>query len=195
MEIAEFRRYLQPSPSLRWHPWAPRIAAAACALVIFALGVDLGIKIEKRQLRFAQYRPAIFETMIRFEELARPTAGLIRRAGMIDDAVRTWVEQESTRGWVDDALDALDARFSRFGMSRHAMLQSAIVRAAEWRLAHFAGSAPEWQPTSTYCQDYGTLGGDVSSRYERPAEAYTRLLGREVRAAQLAPAVPGGKCS
>jgi len=194
MNVLSLRAYLQPSATLRWHPAAPIIAAVVFIALIFASGADLGFEIAKRQARFAQYLPAIQEAMIYDEQATRSTAGVIRRAAIIDHAVRNWVEQESDPDWLSRFADSVERKAPRHTLTQHEIVQASIVKVADVRLAHLAGDAPAWQETAAYCRDFGRPGLDVASRYESAAVAYTRLLGREVSASQLAPAVPGGKC-
>ncbi|HET7401404.1 MAG TPA: hypothetical protein VFJ62_06465, partial [Usitatibacter sp.] len=76
--------------------------------------------------------------------------------------------------------------------------RESTVKAAEWRLANFAPGAPAWQETAAWCDEMRELPLprelDVTAGYRYTAMAYTKLLGREVTAAELAPAVPGGRC-
>jgi len=87
--------------------------------LIFALGADLGFQIAERQARFAQYLPAIQEAMIYNEQATRSTAGVIRRAAIIDGAVRTWVEQESDPDWLSRFADLIERKTPRHTLTPH----------------------------------------------------------------------------
>jgi len=198
MDVATFRRYLQPSPTLRWHPWAPLVTLALAFAFVFGLGVSLGMKYEQRFERPSRYSGAMFEVMTQQEAQKRPTALVIRRAQHIDNAVAQWVYDHEHRRWLDRAIDALQARLRPPRVSRvdiDEALRDSMHRAAEWRLANLSVGAPAWQQTSVYCEEWKPSFDDVTAIYQRYAEAYTKLLGREVTAMQLAPAVPDGKCN
>jgi hypothetical protein len=198
MDVTTFRRYLQPSPTLRWHPWAPLATLLLAFAFVFGAGVALGMKYQKRHDRPSRYSAAMFEVMTQQEAQVRPTALVIRRAQHIDNAVAQWVYDNERKGWLDRAIDAVQARLRPQRVPAIDMddaLHDSMRRAAQWRLANLSGGAPAWQQTSIYCDEWKPSFDDVTAIYQRYAEAYTKLLGREVTARQLAPAVPGGKCN
>jgi hypothetical protein len=199
MDVATFRRYLQPSPTLRWHPWAPlAVLLLACGFV-FWLGLQLGVLFAERRSSASTYAQGWFEVMLQKEQLERPSAAVVRRAHIIDNAIEAFVRDDQQRGLLIRAIDeAIESTYPRRVADARGSMRNATVRAAEWRLANFTLGAPAWEKTSTYCRDYRSRDYpghfDVTAAYERSAAAYSTLLGRKVTAAQLAPAIPGGEC-
>jgi hypothetical protein len=196
MTVATLRRYLQPSPTLRWHPWAPLVTLLLAFAFVFALGIAAGMKYEQRRVRNSQYSPVIFEMLTQLEAHQRPTAIVIRRAQRIDNAVAQLVHEDEHKGVADRVADGIQPYFWPDRVRRvdpDAVLHDSIRRAAEWRLANLSAGAPAWEQTAAYCNEW-KYPYNVIDAYERYAKAYSTLLGREITAKQLAPAVPGGVC-
>lgn len=199
MDVATFRRYLQPSPTLRWHPWAPLGVLLLAFAFVFWMGIKLGVAFGERRASLMTYSYGTFEMMIQKEQVARPSAAVVRRAHIIDNTVRSFVADQERRDIFNRLLDgAVNWSFPGHGKDYRRMLRQSMVNVAEWRLANMSPGTPLWHKTSTYCDDYQNhdFKGpfDVAASYERAASAYTKLLGRTVTSRQLAPDVPGGEC-
>jgi hypothetical protein len=197
MDVTTFRRYLQPSPTLRWHPWAPLATLVLALVFVFGAGIALGVKYEERRLRVSLYTPGLMEMNLQAEVKVRPTAAVIRRAQTIDNSVAQWVHDYEHKTWLDGVMDAIEPHLRAERVSRiksDDALRDAMRRVAEWRLANLAVGAPAWEQTAAYCEEWKSAF-NVTDIYERYAKAYTTLLGREISAKKLAPAVPGGKCN
>ena len=201
MHVASFRRYLQPSTTLRWHPWAPLAALLLALGFAFCFGVKAGIGFAERRTDAEEYAYAVSEMLREKEGVTRPGHAVAARAEAIDRAVRSFVRsEEQSRGFtrlLDAAIGGSWLSSARATYWRQA--RESIVKAAEWRLANFAPGAPAWQKTAAWCDEVRELPlprqFDVTAGYRYTAMAYTRLLGREITPAELAPAVPGGTCN
>jgi hypothetical protein len=174
MSAQALRRWLQPSPVLRWHPWAPIGALVAILLVTFILGMKLGHAAGSR--RDVAYEKAVQAGTMKmalegFEQY--PAKIRVVQAQMMDDAVLAWAKAPG----------------------RTDVYPGLVRDIGEYRVTQLAGDSPLWKATSSFCAEAKNPSGyDLVARWEPAAKAYTKLLGREIRAEQLAPAVPGGRC-
>jgi len=201
MRVASFRRYLQPSTTLRWHPWAPLAVLALALGFAFCFGVKAGIGFAERRTDAQAYAYAVSEMLMEKERIAHPGRALVSRADTIDRAVTSFVRsEEQSRGFTRllDAVVGGSWLSSRRASYWHHVRES-TVKAAEWRLANFAPGAPAWRKTAAFCDELRDLSVprpfDVTNGYKHTATAYTKLLGRRITPAELAPAVPGGTCN
>ncbi len=68
MDIAVFRRYLQPSPTLRWHPWAPLVFALVLLSFVFYLGTQWGFAAGNRIVGEMMLTSPAVEVFFRYDE-------------------------------------------------------------------------------------------------------------------------------
>ena len=200
MKVASIRRYLQPSATLRWHPWAPLAVLLLALGFAFCFGVKAGVGFAQRRANADAYALGVLEMVTQKDRITRPGKALASRAATIDHAVESFVRSEEQSRGFSRVLDAVmggswlsSARASYWRQARES-----TIEAAEWRLANFAPGSPAWHQTAAYCDELRDLPlprqYDVAAAYGYAAKAYTKLLGREITPARLAPAVPGGRC-
>ena len=200
MSIDRIRRWLQPADTLRWHPWAPLLVLVLALGFAFAFGAKVGYG-AARSVERDHWLSTAAMAKARIEDQQK---GGMRTAiwdsNSIDNIVRQWAARV---GAPTPAWFRLRERFDRamiygwWTWSRDdAFMERTARDLAEFRLAHLAGNAPAWRPTSAYCDSgYAPVRPvEVSHLYAPLADSYSMLLGRTVTAAQLAPAVPGGRC-
>jgi len=204
MHTAVFRRYLQPSRTLRWHPWAPLVAAGILVAFVFAFGASWGFAVAKRMSN-EEWITAYPWTFTRAQiEAMRPARTALDAARAFDAAViagarkardekallyrwRVVVEHQIfDQAWLDRR------RNPNRNVDLHAMFGDNARRAAEYRLDNLAGNAPYWKRTANLCEEMNARY-DMSDELSRAAAAYTAVLGRTVTAEQLAP-LSGAKC-
>ena len=207
MDAAILRRYLQPSPTLRWHPWAPLAAGVLLLVFAFALGAWWGASAERRIFE-AAFTGQAGREMIRMElESSRPAAAAVWQAKAFDDVVRNRAERPvDARTRLRDRIDwvffCLTAERARCDIRKEGWVGSlprdddAIKRIAEYRLRNLSPAAPGWRRTSTYCEEtmVPLTGRDLRDDFARTAAAYSQVLGRRVSPEELAPAVEGWRC-
>jgi hypothetical protein len=200
MRAASFRRYLQPSPTLRWHPWAPLAVLLLALGFTFWFGVKAGIGFAERRANADAYALGVVEMLTQKDRMNRPGRALVSRAATIDRAVTSFVRsEEQSRGFtrlLDSVIGGSWLSSSRASYWRQ--VRESTVKAAEWRLANFSPAAPAWQKTAAWCDELRDpplpRQYDVTAAYRFTAMDYTKLLGRRITPAELAPAVPGGIC-
>jgi len=197
MNAPAIRRYLQPSPTLRWHPWAPLVAAALLIALVFALGAQWGYAAAKREWAITDRYGHAFSTQLELTSKF-PARELTRKAAAFDSAVIRYVgEQREPAGAWQRFRSGAERWIFQGGRPVGVLPRQFIVDLAEFRLRELSGTAPRWQATSAYCDEMTYLpltGMDLRDRWGRAAEAYTQLLGRTISAEQLAPAVPNARC-
>jgi hypothetical protein len=219
METLATHRFLQPSPTLRWHPWAPLIAGLLLLVFAFGLGAWWGLSVGNRmtQAVFAsQITGRALDQKARAElETSRPATALYWEARRIDEAILTWAARPPTEksvladlrdraDWmlfcfVGERARCGDRKVGGWGapMARADLPVEAMRELAEYRLQNLGGAATRWQRTSSYCEETyppAIAARDFREEYARVAQAYAKLLGRPVTAEQLAPAVEGWRC-
>jgi len=203
MQAMAIRRYLQPSPTLRWHPWAPLVAGILLVTVIFALGAMWGFSAATRMAADERaYVGPSFARMGAQLEAARPARAVVDSARSFDAAVIRWARQTEAerslsyrlRVSLEDALFGLlrENRNPRRRIDLHDAYRDAVTRNAEYRLTNLSGTASAWQRTATLCEEVGR-GYDSSGQLETAAAAYTAVLGQKITAQQLAP-LSGARC-
>ncbi len=199
MNADVFRRYLQPSPTLRWHPWAPLATGILLLLFVFYFGAQWGYASARRQ-EARLYSSSASATYMRFLMSGKtPARAMLFETGPLDAAVHRFVkESEHAPGMLERWRDRLEAYMFRGGHTFGPLPREAIVNISELRLREFSPESPRWQVTASYCDEiHGYAFGerDLLKDYADVARDYTRVLGREIRPHDLAPAVPGWKCS
>ena len=100
MNAEVIRRYLQPSPTLRWHPWAPLVAGVVAVLFAFLFGAFWGWDASQRQWRSIGhvYGGRVYTDYLGDEKW--PGHRLVNDAGSIDATVRQFVrQQQHVPGW------------------------------------------------------------------------------------------------
>jgi len=200
MDSAIIRRYLQPSPTLRWHPWAPLVAGALLLLFAFYLGAMWGHSATSRLDRRASAGMAESEAYFRHErEAKRPAQELLRQAGMFDAAVARYLAREaSPPGVLERLRDRIESVVFFHGVNLQSAQNREYVQAlARFRIAEYSAANPRWTATAGICDELrqpGMAGRDYLQDYKPVAAQYSQLLGRTIRAEDLAPSVPGGKC-
>ena len=197
MMEAILRRYLQPSPTLRWHPWAPLAAALVVLAFVFAIGAQVGYAIAKRELQvgadFAAY--SVRWDAIRKEK--QPAIDAVRRAGAIDAAVRRYLRHADEEPGVAERVLRLAERWMLYrGKDLSGPRKQGLVSLAEFRLAELGGVAPAWQVTASYCDEMGPpiSGLDLNGDYRLVAMDYSKLLSRTIDVSQVAPRIPNLRC-
>lgn len=195
MDATVFRRYLQPSPTLRWHPWAPIVAGALLLLFVFYVGGRWGWDASQRQYMSLGH---LYGDRVYMDYLAEekwPGHRLVNDAGSIDATVQGFLERKerAPSAWERwrAKLEALTFHAGSYSRSK-----DAVMRMAEFRLRELSPAHPRWQATSAWCQRFGhrVYEVDALADYAKTAKDYSTLLGREVRPQELAPAVAGWKC-
>ncbi|HEX4332280.1 MAG TPA: hypothetical protein VH040_09085 [Usitatibacter sp.] len=199
MDAAVIRRYLQPSPTLRWHPWAPLVAALLLLAFVFYLGASWGFNASSRMFGSGVVEANASDVFFRHDlEEKRPAEALRREAGKLDAAVERYARLATKpRGPFEKFRNALESRVFLRGMWPLESHDYA-VKLAELRLSEYSATNPRWRATASWCDElhrYARGEHDLLADYTPVAEAYSRVLGRTVRAEELAPAVPGGKCA
>jgi len=195
MDAAVLRRYLQPSPTLRWHPWAPLVSGAVLLVFVFAFGAHWGWDASQRQ--YASLGN-VYGSRVYMDYLAEekwPGYRLVNDAGSIDATVQHFLKQQERAPTTWERwrakLEALTFHASSYSHSKHT-----VAWMAEFRLRELSPAHPRWQATSAWCERFGhrLYEVDALADYANAAKAYSTLLGREVRPQELAPAVAGWKC-
>ena len=199
MDVATFRRYLQPSPTLRWHPWAPLVAGLLLLGFVFYLGAWWGFSASSRLFWSGAIEAKASDVFFRHDlEEKRPAEALRREAGKLDAAVERYARLAAKpEGTLEKWRNALESRVflrGRWPLASH----DYAVKLAELRLSEFSAANPRWRATASWCDELhrDSRGErDLLADYKPVAEAYSQVLGRTVRPEELAPAVPGGKCA
>lgn len=130
-------------------------------------------------------------------EVARqPAQAAIYHARNIDTAVNEWARSEHER---ETSFVIALVRSVPFVARTREDDRKAVRSYAETRLKHFSGEAPAWQVTAQLCKEYTSPNGqtfkhDYRPQFEKTAANYTRLLGRDVKAADFLPRIPDGSC-
>lgn len=196
MDVALLRRYLQPSPTLRWHPWAPLAFALLLLAFVFYLGAMWGFSAGSRVAGEMMVTMPASDVLFRHEDSKSEQARMMtREARKLDAVVRDFmVEQRNPPGVLGQWRGRLEGAMFFRGHSRAGLPREYAVKIAELRLAEFSAANPRWQEvTATGCPAHRSI--DFIEEYRQLAVEYSQLLGRTVRAEDLAPAVPGGRCT
>ena len=196
MDAAVLRRYLQPSPTLRWHPWAPIVAGLLSLGFAFWLGATWGFSAVAHYMNPMRWEAS--RERIRLElETSRPAQAVVWEARHFDAVVVNWVKEEPLRASPLRQLRDFAERWMFWrgaDIDRHRV--DTVRSYAEYRVANLSGDAPRWQRTATFCDEgpQPASGRDLRAEYEPVAQAYSKMLGRPIPAEQLAPAVPNARC-
>lgn len=197
MNADAIRRYLQPSPTLRWHPWAPLAAGFLLLAFAFWLGAKWGFAVQGRTIGLMTYSNAWTETLRINEEDNKPARAAYRQAATIDAAIHRWVVETSSppSAW-DGIRDRIEGVVFWSGRVFPRPQQESVRKLAEVRLAHLSGNAPRWQQTTSYCDAFRPplSGENIAERFRSTAREYSLVLGRTIPVEQLAPLVPGLRC-
>jgi len=194
MNIATFRRYLQPSPTLRWHPWAPLVAGLLFVIFVFTAAAYWGYGVGKRLATWNASTHAFFVAVRIEDEEKGNIRSLLRDANHLDRAVLEWDRlRKSPPGSLEKWWRGVENRFFTGTRNMDWLHEPPRQKLyAEVRLAHFSAGAPRWQATRRFCESrthgYATVA-DIHAQYERLASLYTELLGRPVSARELAPMI------
>jgi len=197
MDTAIIRRYLQPSPTLRWHPWAPLFFALLLLAFVFYLGAQWGFSAGNRLAGEMMVTLPAGDIFFRAEEARiAPARAMIRDAQKLDAVVRAFIARQRNapgvlRQWSDRAQSVIFFR----GHDLAGPPREYVVKLAESRLSEYSAANPRWQATSALCSEAQPPRlVNVIEEYRGVAADYSQLLGRTIRAEDLAPAVPGGQC-
>ena len=196
MDITLLRRYLQPSPTLRWHPWVPLAFALLALTFAFYLGATWGFSASNRITGEMMVTMPASDALFRHEDSKSEQARLMtREARKLDVVVHDFiVAQGNPPGVLDQWSDRLESVMFFHGRSRAPLPREYAVKIAELRLAEFSAANPQWREvTASGCPAHRSI--DFIGEYRQLAVEYSQLLGRTVRPEDLAPAVPGGKCT
>ncbi len=180
-------------------PSARTAACAAVALVAFLLaGASLLVPlVDYTMTNSLDHGRASFTSLhVSLEDEEQPGNAALWKARSIDWAVEHWAksDRESESSWMTAMVRSLP-----FVARSRENDRKALTSFAENRLKRLAGDAPLWAVTSRLCEEQALREGkrypmDYRPQFERIAASYTRLLGREVTAANLMPRLPGGRC-
>jgi len=86
VNVAALRRYLQPSPTLRWHPWAPLAAGILMLLLAVYFSAKWGYASAQRE-EFRGYGSLASAMYMRFLMNEKsPARALLLEAGPLDGA-------------------------------------------------------------------------------------------------------------
>jgi hypothetical protein len=196
MDATTFRRYLQPSPTLRWHPWAPALVGVLALLFAFYFGARWGKDAERREFYSAMdgaYGGRVFTDYL--SDAKWPGERVMNDALAIDAGVQSFVRRdEHVPAWWEAPRARLEALV--LDARTYPQRKAGAVAMAEFRLRELSPANTRWQVTSGYCARRGHRMSDfnVLGDFRQSAQAYSRLLGREVRPEDLAPAVPNWIC-
>jgi hypothetical protein len=203
MSAAILRQYLQPSPTLRWHPWAPLVIAVLVIAFVFALGAAWGHSAATRMATDRTvYTAPSFRVMAVELEAMRPARHAVESARAFDVAVIRAAREKEAQTSLPHRL-RISLEDSMFGMLQEdshrrrdidlrQMYRDGARGAAEHRLKNLSGTAPYWQRTATLCQEVGR-GWDLGTHLDVAASAYSAILERTITAQQLAP-LSGARC-
>ena len=195
MDATVLRRYLQPSPTLRWHPWAPLAAGVLLLGFVFYLGALWGWNAYQRQDRANSHGYGYRVFMDYLVESKWPGARLVAEADAVDATVSTMLARiERAPSGMETSRSKLEAAVFH---TRHAAYdRRAVVQLAEFRLRELSPANARWAETATWCDRHAMPVQDVDALapYVNAARDYSKVLGREIRPQDLAPAVPGWKC-
>ncbi len=205
MNAEAIRRYLQPAATLRWHPWAPLVAAGVLVAFVFAFGAAWGFSVA-RHMSDEQHIYADPWTYTRSQvEAMRPARSALDAARAFDAAVihgAREAEAQRSSAWHRTRTSIEQAVFGQAWAERpipkrpvdfHEIFGDSPRRAAEYRLANLAGDAPYWKRTARLCDEVGPAF-DMSGQLATTAAAYSAVLGRPITPEQLAP-LSGARCS
>jgi hypothetical protein len=200
MDATTFRRYLQPSPTLRWHPWAPLIAGLLLLAFVFHLGTRWGFRAAEHLYWESGRDMGAIDVFARHDrELKNPAGAMMHEAGRLDAAVHRYIEFQAHQGTaVENLRDRIEAQYFFHGHTLAGPNRELAMKIAELRLAEYSPANPRWQATSVACDEmHRVMRGEMNyiERYRPIAAEYSQLLGRTVRPEDLAPAVPGWKCA
>jgi hypothetical protein len=200
MDATAIRRYLQPSPTLRWHPWAPLIAGLLLLGFVFYLGTRWGFNAGSRFTGDLMMGTPASDVLARHHWAeTRPAHAMLHEAGKLDAAVRFYdAAARREPGVLERWRDRSESIVFFRGMSIRAPDRQWAVKLAEFRLAEYSPANPRWNATAALCDEmrrYARSERDLLQEYQSTADDYTTLLGRTVRPQDVAPAVPGWKCS
>jgi hypothetical protein len=189
------RRYLQPPPTLRWHPWAPLVSGVLLLLFVFYFGASWGWAASQRQFSSLGHVYGDRVYMDYGAEERWPGHRLVNDAGSIDATVQEFLRRQERAPTTWERWRAKLEMFM-FHAQSYSHSKDAVARMAEFRLRELSPSHPRWQATSAWCERFGhrLYEVDALADYTATAKAYSTLLGREVRPQELAPAVAGWKC-
>ncbi len=199
MDATVIRRYLQPSPALRWHPWAPLVAGLLLLGFVFYLGARFGFHAGSRFT--SDLMMGAGSDVFTRHQMAetRPAQAMLHEAGKLDAAVRFFdVQARREPGLLERWQDRAESIAFFHGRSIRAPDRQWTVKLAEFRLAEYSPANPRWNATATWCDEmrrYARSERDLLREYQSIADDYTKVLGRTVRPQDVAPAVPGWKCS
>ena len=193
MAAQSLRRYLQPAPTLRWHPWAPLAFGLLCLIIVFYLGAQWGYAAAKRAHRAYLFAVPAAREMDALIAERWPARALMFEASAFDAAVMSEARRGSVTRW-DSLRDEVEAAIFPDRIRQAVPSRKDIARLAELRLRNWSAASPRWRNTSTYCEEMAGMKRDLVPYYGPLAAAYSDVLGRAVSAESLAPAVPGWKC-
>lgn len=195
------RRFLQAPEKVRFPVVAPLVLGAICLLaLVAALVFDVFIPFADSVVRSDRALSMAFKADLRARQLEVGMQGELawHAARDIDRVVlqRAQDDDEITRGTLRGW--ALSKTWLRGLFATDA----SIVRTlAENRLKRLSGKAPAWAATARLCEEGSSrlTGGhrfqwNYTWGIAEIAQAYTQVLGREIKPADLLPLVPNGRC-
>ena len=190
MSVVTLRRYLQPSPTLRWHPWAPLVALVLALAMAFAAGCAVAYRFATEIHAAQADSQTFFHAAWRLDENAGNPRGVMQEAAEMDRVVMRYVAARKSKSI------SLRNLQERIALGAPVDTLPMVKRIAEYRLGELSGNAPRWLVTASYCSRPGAplSGEDLVQRYEKAAAAYSEVLSRPITARTLAPAVPDGIC-
>lgn len=203
MSTQTLRRFLQAPDKLRLPVVAPLVLGTICAVVLIATVVFEGVfPFSDAMLRQERTLGNAIRTYFRTSQLERVALG-----EMAWDAARD-IDRAVVQGAKDDR-EIAKGTFRGWMLSKPVFRQlfgadpKLIRDLAENRLKKLSGKAPAWAATARLCEEGAArYSPGTNQRFQwnytwgiaEVAQAYTEVLGREVKAADLLPLVPDGRC-
>jgi hypothetical protein len=174
----------------------PLAFALVSLAFVFYLGAKWGFSASNRITGEMMVTMPASDVLFRHEDSNSEQARVMtREARKLDMAVHEFIaEQRNPPGVLEQWRGRLESVMFFHGLSRAPLPREYAVKIAELRLAEFSAANPQWrQVTATDCPAHRSI--DFIAEYRPLAVEYSQLLGRTVRPEDLAPAVPGGKCT
>ncbi len=195
------RRFLQAPEKVRFPVMAPLTLGVICVLMfVLVILVEVFAPFLNLAKRHERITISAYSASGRAWALDRGDIGSITwsTAREMDWPVENWlkVDDEIRSGTIAGWFHSKEWVQRMFGTE-----PGNLRRIAESRLNFLSGSAPAWAATARLCSEKASWGMPASGyrhdyhlEVSRAAKAYSRLLGRVILPADLAPLVPNGRC-
>lgn len=198
MNASSIRRFLQAPDQLRFPIAAPALIGALWLFIAMAFGFEFGFQV--RGDGHGLQRAYQITTLAHEQAEGRSGHVAYLAALTLDDVVHRLSRKEDARraSYWKGIVSGIP-----FIARQHERDRVNVARLAEERLKYYSGDSPLWKATASLCAERAErairwngkpTAFDYIASNRQTAADYSRLLGREVRPADLAPLVPGGRC-